>query len=67
MKFNIGDRVVRHEGDRLHHGIVYDRYAQGCTVDGVTHDHDEVYAVRWDDGKASKGYLPHGLQLEARP
>jgi hypothetical protein len=64
-RFRPGDRVVRPVDvyvldSPLRHGTVRSRYS-AATKFG---DYPELYAVKWDDGAFSYGYLPHGLDPE---
>lgn len=66
-RFKIGQRVVRCENvydqtSRLMHGVIIDRYSR---MDYRFGPYPELYAVEWDDGLVQRGFLPHGLRLEA--
>ena len=72
-KFKIGDRVKREidiynrmEGFKF--GIITLRYSRPEDQYGdiTLGPYKELYDVLWDDGKAERGFLPHGLDIDTR-
>ncbi len=62
---HIGDRIERltdvfDSNSIMRYGTVVLRYA--VWESGFLQlDYPELYAVKWDNGKCSKGYLSHGI------
>lgn len=61
MKFNLGQRVCRLSNvfvpdSLMFYGEVVEQYSSA--------EHEELYAVQWDEGRLERGFLPHGLQKE---
>jgi hypothetical protein len=68
-KFQYGDRVERDERNlswpysgQVLTGIVTRVYGRIKT--DLLGQYPEVYDVLWDNGKESRGYLPHGISKE---
>ena len=67
-KFKINDRVKReiniyNRSEGFKFGIITLRYSRPEDQYGdiTLGPYKELYDVLWDDGKAERGFLPHGL------
>ena len=63
QKLHVGDAVCRladvyDNSSRMLHGVVIKCYRDDASRFGP---YPELYAVRWDDGREQRGFLPHGL------